>query len=89
MEKFTLNLINELGLHARASAKFVAIASRFQSKIEVTLSKQTVNGKSIMGIMTLGARCGSTLECIAEGPDEQVLKEALITLVNNKFDEEN
>ena len=89
MEQFTLELINQLGLHARASAKFVATASRFVSKIDVHYGKHTVNGKSIMGIMMLGAKCGTILECKAEGEDESELKAALTKLVQNKFDEEN
>lgn len=89
MEKFALHIINQLGLHARASAKFVATASRFQSKIDVSLEKKTINGKSIMGVMMLGAKCGTVLSCTVDGPDEKELKEALTQLINNKFDEEN
>lgn len=89
MEKFSLELKNQLGLHARASAKFVATASRFISKVEVHYGKHTVNGKSIMGIMMLGAKYGSTLECKAEGADAHELKAALIKLIDNKFDEES
>jgi phosphocarrier protein len=89
MENFYLELKNQLGLHARASAKFVATASRFISKIEVSYGKHIVNGKSIMGIMMLGAKCGNFLECTAEGEDEQEIKAALTKLIENKFDEEN
>jgi phosphocarrier protein HPr len=88
MLKFNLELINKLGLHARASAKFVATASRFLSKIDVSLGTQTINGKSIMGVMMLGAKCGSHLEFILEGPDEEELKQAIEQLISNKFGEE-
>lgn len=88
MQSFSLHIINQLGLHARASAKFVATASRFQSKIDVTFEGKTINGKSIMGIMMLGAKYGTVLECIVEGPDEAELREALTHLIHNKFDEE-
>ena len=89
MEKFSLKLQNQLGLHARASAKFVATASRFLSKIDVHYGKHVVNGKSIMGIMMLGAKYGNFLECTAEGDDATELKLALTQLIQNKFDEEH
>lgn len=89
MQKFELHIINQLGLHARASAKLVATASRFLSQIDLMYGKHTVNGKSIMGVMMLGAKCGSTVNCVIEGPDEEDVKAALIELINNKFNEEN
>jgi len=89
METFSLELKNQLGLHARASAKFVATVSRFISKIDVHYGKHTVNGKSIMGVMMLGAKCGSTLEFKVDGDDELELKAALTKLIQSKFDEEN
>jgi phosphocarrier protein HPr len=88
MLKLSLQLINKLGLHARASAKFVATASRYVSKIDVTKDTQTVNGKSIMGVMMLGAKCGTVIHCVIEGNDENELGKALQQLIQNRFDEE-
>jgi len=89
MIKFTLELQNKLGLHARASAKFVATASRFLSKIDVSHANQTINGKSIMAVMMLGAKYGSVLHFSLEGPDEEALAQAMQTLIQNKFDEQD
>ena len=89
MIKFTIELQNKLGLHARASAKFVATASRFLSKIDVSHANQTINGKSIMAVMMLGAKCGSVLNFSLEGSDETELAAAMQTLINNKFGEED
>ncbi|NBX85200.1 MAG: HPr family phosphocarrier protein [Gammaproteobacteria bacterium] len=88
MIKISLQLTNQLGLHARASAKFVATASKYLSKIDVCHGKHTVNGKSIMGIMMIGAKCGSQIDCTIDGEDETELAKALKTLLANKFDEE-
>lgn len=83
----TIEIINKLGLHARASAKFVATAARYQSHIDVVKDNNTVNGKSIMGVMTLGAPKGSVLTLKIDGPDEQEMQDALINLINNRFNE--
>lgn len=88
MIEIKVNIINKLGLHARASAKFVSTAARFQSHIEVTKGTQTVNGKSIMGVMTLAASKGSELTLEIDGPDESAMEKALVALINNRFDEE-
>jgi phosphocarrier protein len=88
MLTISLTLENKLGLHARASAKFVAIASKYISRIDIHKGQQSINGKSIMGVMMLGAKCGSVLTCSIEGPDEVEMSEALQKLVHNKFDEE-
>jgi len=80
-------IINKLGLHARASAKFVATASRFQSHIEVCKGNQTVNGKSIMGVMMLAASQGTILELRIDGPDEQEMMETLENLIEQRFGE--
>ena len=88
MIKTKLTIINKLGLHARASAKFVALAGRYQSKIDVTKDSQTVNGKSIMGVMMLAAKKGSELSLQIEGPDEEAMEDALTHLINNRFGEE-
>lgn len=88
MRKCSIRIINKLGLHARASAKFVATASRFQSQLDVTKLTQTVNGKSIMGVMMLAAHQGSELSLRIDGPDEEAMEAALIELINNRFGEE-
>jgi phosphocarrier protein HPr len=87
MIKTDIILINKLGLHARASAKFVSTASRFQSHLDVIKNSQTVNGKSIMGVMMLAASHGNTLTLQIDGPDEEAMEQALLTLINNRFGE--
>jgi phosphocarrier protein HPr len=81
-------IINKLGLHARASAKFVSTAMKFQSHIDVTKQSKTVNGKSIMGIMMLAASQGSELTLQIEGPDEVEMEKALVDLISNRFGED-
>lgn len=87
MIKTKITIINKLGLHARASAKFVSATSRFQSSIDVSKDTQTVNGKSIMGVMMLAASKGSELTLQIEGPDEVELEKAVVDLINNRFGE--
>jgi phosphocarrier protein HPr len=87
MLKTQVTIINKLGLHARASAKFVSTASKFQSHIEVTKDKKTINGKSIMGVMLLAATQGTQLTLTFDGPDENEMQEALLGLINNRFGE--
>lgn len=87
MVRTEIVLINKLGLHARATAKFVATASRFQSNIQVTKDVQTVNGKSIMGMMMLAAPKGCKLILEIDGTDEQEMNDALVLLINNRFGE--
>lgn len=87
MIKINVKIINKLGLHARASAKFVATAARFQSHLDVTKQSQTVNGKSIMGVMMLAASQGSELTLQIDGPDEEDMQKALVDLINNRFGE--
>lgn len=87
MIKTTIKIINRLGLHARASAKFVSTATRYQSYIEVTKGSQTVNGKSIMGVMMLAANQGSEITLEIEGPDEAAMNQSLVDLINNFFGE--
>jgi phosphocarrier protein len=83
-----ITIINKLGLHARASAKFVSTAARFQSRIDVTKETQTINGKSIMGVMMLAASKGSELTLQIDGPDETAMEKALVDLINNRFHED-
>lgn len=79
---------NRLGLHARAAARFVHLASRYASQIRVRRDDRTMDGKSIMGILLLAASQGSTITIAAEGPDEREAVEALAALVASGFGEE-
>lgn len=79
---------NKLGLHARAAALFVKTANRFASQVTVQKEKLRVNGKSILGVLTLAAACESKIRIICEGPDSQEALDALKTLVEQKFQEE-
>jgi phosphocarrier protein len=81
-------IINKLGMHARASAKFVSVAAAFRSEISLKRNGQQVNGKSIMGIMMLAAAKGSEIEICADGADELDAVSQLAALVNNGFGEE-
>lgn len=83
----TIQIINKLGLHARASAKFVACASQFQSELHVKKGIQMANGKSIMGIMMLAANKNTVLELCIDGSDEQAMLEAMVSLIERRFDE--
>ena len=80
-------IVNKLGLHARAAAKFVTCASAFASHIQVERQGQRINGKSIMGVMMLAAAQGSTITLIIEGEDETAACAALERLIANRFGE--
>ena len=82
-----LTIVNKLGLHARAAAKFVTTASGFAAQINVKKGERTVNGKSIMGVMMLAAGKGSTITLTAEGPDAEAALDGLATLVAERFGE--
>jgi phosphocarrier protein len=82
-----ITIVNKLGLHARAAAKFVTLASRFNSDIRVARGSREVNGKSIMGVMMLAAARGAVLELIADGADETEAAEALEQLIRERFGE--
>jgi len=82
-----MTIINKLGLHARASARFVDTASRYQAQIEVETPRRTVNGKSIMGLMTLAASRGTTITVRADGVDADAALQALSELVERRFGE--
>lgn len=88
MVEVTVKIKNKLGLHARPAAEFVKIASQFKSTVYVSKNDRVVNGKSIMGVMTLAAEMGSELKIRAEGKDENEAVNALVELINNKFYEE-
>jgi len=83
-----IQIKNKLGLHARAAALFVKTANRFASEIKVQKEKLQVNGKSILGVLTLAAGLDSKIRIICDGPDSQEALEALNTLVDNRFQEE-
>lgn len=80
-------VVNELGLHARAAAVFVSEANRFRSRIEIVRGADRVDGKSILGILTLIAPKGTMLTLVTDGPDESEAIEALVALVADKFGE--
>jgi len=82
-----IEIINKLGLHARAASRFVNIASQFSSHIEVERNGQQINGKSIMGVMMLAAAKGSEITLHICGDDAQACCDAIAALINNKFDE--
>jgi phosphocarrier protein len=87
MLKRTITISNKLGLHARASAKLTAAASKFESGVWISRNGRRVNAKSIMGVMMLAAGLGSTIELEAEGPDEDAAMGTIEALFNDKFDE--
>ena len=84
----SVDIINKRGLHARASAKFVKMAATFDAEVTVSKDGQTVDARSIMGLMMLAAGIGSTIDIAAEGPEAEAAVEALTELVSNRFDEE-
>jgi phosphocarrier protein len=88
MQQQETEIINKLGLHARASAKLTQLAGKFQSEIWVSRNGKRVNAKSIMGVMMLAANKGSTINIETNGPDEEQALEALVKLVKDRFGEE-
>lgn len=82
-----IEIINKLGLHARAAAKLVTCASGFKSKVLLSHKGQEVNGKSIMGVMMLAAAQGTTITLSADGEDEAQAMVALEDLINDRFGE--
>lgn len=83
-----VTIVNKLGLHARAAAKFVSTASGFASEVRIKRGDKEVNGKSIMGVMMLAAAKGTRLELCAEGEDAEQALERLTELVDNRFGED-
>ncbi len=82
--KKTLTVKNKQGLHARPAAVFVQVANKFDSNITIARDKEKVNGKSIMGILMLGAEQGSAIEIEAEGSDAQLAIDALEKLISSE-----
>lgn len=83
----TTTIINKLGLHARAAAKFVTQAALFESHVNLKRNGQNVNGKSIMGVMMLAAAKGAEIELIIDGTDEKQAMQSLLELIENRFGE--
>ena len=84
----SVTVVNQLGLHARAAARFVHLATRFQSHVRVGRDAKVMDGKSIMGILLLAAGRGASITISAEGLDEQEAESALAHLVEPGFGEE-
>jgi phosphocarrier protein HPr len=82
-----LEIINKLGLHARASAKLTQLAAKFDSDVQVMRNDRKVNAKSIMGVMMLAAGKGSKITVEIEGPDEAAAMDAIVKLVGDYFGE--
>lgn len=87
MQQREVEIINKLGLHARASAKLTQLAGRYQSDVQMSRNGRKVNAKSIMGVMMLAAGMGTTVEIETDGPQEQQAMDALLALINDKFGE--
>ncbi|MEM1005904.1 MAG: HPr family phosphocarrier protein [Pseudomonadota bacterium] len=87
MTNRTLKIINEKGLHARASAKLVEVVEGFDANAEVSKDGLSASGDSIMGLLMLAASRGTTIDVETSGPDAEALAEALEALVNDKFGE--
>lgn len=87
MTSCAVTIVNPLGLHARAAARFVHVASRFASAIRVGRQGREMDGKSIMGLLLLSASQGTAITIAAEGPDESEAVAALCALVERGFDE--
>ena len=85
MTSRSVTVVNELGMHARAAAKFVHMAARYQARVRVAREGREMDGKSIMAILLLAAARGSTISISAEGTDERAAVDALVALVETGF----
>jgi phosphocarrier protein len=83
-----VTVVNQLGMHARAAAKFVHLATRYQARVRVEREAREMDGKSIMGILLLAAARGSTITISADGVDENEAVQALVALVQSGFGED-
>ena len=83
-----ITIINKLGLHARAAAKFVNTAQKFASTVKMSNGERTIDAKSIMSVMMLGASQGTDLILCVDGEDEEDATEALTILIESRFEEE-
>ena len=82
-----ITIKNKLGLHARAAVKFVNMANRFGASVKIVKDGNEIDGKSILGILTLAATQGSEILLLVAGKDEDSALKALADLINNRFDE--
>ena len=87
MQQKDVQIINKLGLHARASAKLTQLASSFKSEVMMSRNNRRVNAKSIMGVMMLAAAKGTTISIETNGTDEAEAMQALVKLINDYFGE--
>jgi phosphocarrier protein len=87
MQQREIEIVNKLGLHARASAKLTQMAGRFTAEVWISRDARRVNAKSIMGVMMLAAAKGSVVTIETDGPDETQAMTALVGLINEKFGE--
>jgi len=85
----TLRIVNEKGLHARASARFVEVVEKFDARAEVEKDGMRVSGDSIMGLLMLAASRGTSIEVTTSGPEAEALAQALENLVADRFGEDN
>lgn len=88
MTSRAVTVVNQLGVHARAAAKFVHLATRYEARVSVARDGREMDGKSIMGILLLAAARGSTITISADGADEQEAVAALVALVQSAFGED-
>ncbi|MCK7499587.1 MAG: HPr family phosphocarrier protein [Comamonadaceae bacterium] len=83
----TVTIRNKLGLHARAAVKFVNLANRFVASVKIVKDGDEIDGKSILGILTLAATQGTAIRLLVSGKDEEAAMAALVELIANRFDE--
>jgi phosphocarrier protein HPr len=88
MQERIVTIKNRAGMHARPAALLVKTASRFTAQVYIEKDEERVNGKSIMGVITLGATYDTPLKLIADGPDESAALDAIALLFENRFEEE-
>jgi phosphocarrier protein len=88
MTSQAVTVVNQLGMHARAAAKFVHLATRYEARVRVARDRREMDGKSIMGILLLAASRGSTITISADGADERDAVDALVALVQSGFGED-
>jgi len=88
MQGIEIEIINKLGLHARAASKLIGLTSKFACQVNISNGKKTVDGKSIMSVMMLAASKGSILTIETDGDGEIQALEDICQLINNRFDEE-
>jgi phosphocarrier protein HPr len=87
MLEHRITIRNKLGLHARAAVKFVNLSNRFVASVKIVKDGNEIDGKSILGILTLAATQGSEIILLVSGKDEEAAVKALAELINNRFDE--